>query len=71
MGKRKLAYGGQRPKGMEEDGIGSQRLQRTVVLEEKEKEKEETKKKISSVGQTVFRILWTRRSITIFTTACH
>jgi len=56
---------------MEEDGIGSQRLQRTVVLEEKEKEKEETKKKISSVGQTVFRILWTRRSITIFTTACH
>jgi len=54
---------------MEEDGIGSQGPQRTVVLEEKQKE--ENKEKIVSVGQAAFRILWTRRFTTIFTTACH
>jgi hypothetical protein len=53
---------------MEEDGIGSQGPQRTPVLEEKEKEEN---KKISSVGQAAFCILWTRRFITIFTAACH
>jgi hypothetical protein len=37
-GKKKLTYGGQRLEGMEVDGIGSQDPQRTVVLEEKEKE---------------------------------
>jgi len=38
---------------MEEDGIGSQGPQRTVVLEEKEKEEN---KEIFSVGQAAFRI---------------
>jgi hypothetical protein len=52
----------------EKDGTGSQGQQRTVVLEEKEKE--ENRKKISSVGQAAFRILWTQRFITIFTTTC-
>jgi hypothetical protein len=41
---------------MEEDGIESQGPQRTIVLEEKEKEKEENKEKIFSVGQAAFRI---------------
>jgi len=56
MGKRKLAYSGQRREGIEEDGTGSQGPQGTVVLEE---EKEENKQTISSVGQAAFRILWT------------
>jgi hypothetical protein len=45
LGNKKRARNGQRPSGMEEDCIGSQGPQSTVVLEDEEEEEEEEKKR--------------------------